>query len=175
MTWSILIATVPSRKAKVKKLIEKLERLTKDYDDIQIFCLYDNMRISTGAKRNKLLNMTDSAYISFLDDDDDVSEDYISEIYPHIKPYVHDIVSFNIHYIDDVGGDKVYDFSEEQYPPTHAHVWKSANLVHPFPDIKTGEDRQWMMTNAPFFTDIYHIPKVLYTYQFSTTGTEAQK
>lgn len=173
MTWSILIATVPSRKAKVKKLLEKLERLTKDYDDIQIFCLYDNMKISTGAKRQKLLNMTDSAYISFLDDDDDISEDYISEIYPHIKPYIHDIVSFNVHYKDNVGGDKIYDFTE--YPPTHVHLRKRENLVHPFADIKTGEDREWMLVNSPFFHDIYHIPKVLYTYQFSTTETEAQK
>lgn len=173
MTLSILIPTVPSRKKLVQKLLTKLEKQIEGYDDIQILCLYDNKSVSTGAKRNKLVSIADSAYICFIDDDDDISDDYISEIYPLAKEYKHDIISFNIMYTDDVGGDKLYDFTE--YPPTHVHLRKRENLVHPFPDIQTGEDRDWMLTNSPFFNDIYHIPKTLYTYRFSTTGTETQK
>jgi len=173
MTLSILIPTVPSRKKIVQKLLAKLEKQIEGYDDIQILCLYDNKSVSTGAKRNKLLSIADSAYVCFIDDDDDISDDYISKVYPHLKPYVHDLVSFNVRYMDDVGEDKLYDFSE--YPPTHVHIRKRENLVHPFPDIQNGEDREWMLINSPFFHDIYHIPKVLYTYQFSTTGTETQK
>ena len=173
MTLTILIATVPSRKHLVKKLITKLEKLIEGYDDIQIFCLYDNMMITTGAKRNKLMSMVDSAYVCYVDDDDMVSNDYIEEIYPHLKSLQYDIVSFNVHYKDDVGGDKIYDFSE--YPPTHVHVRRTEKITRPFADIKTGEDRQWMLENSPNIGEVLHIPKVLYTYRFSTTHTEAQK
>lgn len=175
MTLSILIATVPSRKKLVQKLLTKLEKLTEGYDDIQILCLYDNKSVTTGTKRNKLMSIADSAYVCYVDDDYMVSDNYIEEIYPLLKPIQYDLISFNIHYTDDVGGDKTYDFSDPQYPPTHAHVWRRESLIRPFPDIQTGEDRQWMIENSPVHREVYHIPKTLYTYRFSTKGTETQK
>ena len=173
MTWSILIATVPSRKKQVQKLLAKLEKQTQGYDDIQILCLYDNKSVTTGMKRNLLLRSASSAYISFIDDDDNVADDYVAKIYPLLKPYTLDRVSFNIRYVDDVGADKVYDFTE--YPPTHAHVWKRENIAHEFDDIMNGEDRQWMLVNDQHFGNTHHIPEVLYIYQFNTKGTETQK
>ena len=48
---------------------------------VEVLVLTDNRKRSTGHKRQALLDMARGAYVTYIDDDDDISFDYIHEIY----------------------------------------------------------------------------------------------
>jgi glycosyltransferase involved in cell wall biosynthesis len=52
--------------------------------DVELLYYMDNRRRSVGSKRNDLLSIAKGEYISFIDDDDEVSLDYVSKIYRQI-------------------------------------------------------------------------------------------
>jgi GT2 family glycosyltransferase len=169
MTLSILIATVPRRKQLLAGLLTKLE--TQANDEVQIIALYDNRHWTVGTKRNKLLSMVDSTYFSFVDDDDDVSDDYIEEVLAATKSRP-DLITFNVRYTNDKGEDYISRYDEGQRP-AHVHVWKSG-VLNDFPERNAGEDIRWVKDNLSKVTERVHIDKTLYHYKFNSKTTEAQ-
>ncbi len=170
MRLSILIPTVPSRKAKLAKLLDKLEKQVTD--EVQIICLYDNKRWSLGAKRNKLIHLADSKYICFVDDDDDVTDDYVDKILLATEQDP-DLITFNVRYTSDSGEDYLCSYSNGERP-AHIHVWRKENIKD-FPDKSAGEDTRWVKDNLQNITSVYTIDKVLYHYKFNSIETETQK
>jgi len=85
---SILICTLPKR----AKMLEDLINSLNDSVKYNVEILYDNtVNITTGEKRNNLIHKAKGKYISFIDDDDKVSKNYIkriTEIAISIKPDV---------------------------------------------------------------------------------------
>jgi hypothetical protein len=80
-TWlSILICHLASRKKDYDALIAKLTTQTIVNGNTEILTETDNGEISIGAKRNKLLYAAKGKYIAYIDDDDDVSNDYIESV-----------------------------------------------------------------------------------------------
>jgi glycosyltransferase involved in cell wall biosynthesis len=81
--WSILISGIPERYHVVQPLLYSLleSQAVARMSDIELIYLMDNRRRSVGAKRNALLDMAAGDYISFIDDDDDVSPDYVRRIH----------------------------------------------------------------------------------------------
>lgn len=75
---SILICTIEKRRALFELLKSKLDR--QKTDEVEILHYLDNKEISVGRKRQLLLEEAKGDYVVFVDDDDDVSEDYVSEI-----------------------------------------------------------------------------------------------
>lgn len=89
MILSILICTIDSRVDKFISLYEKVlyQKVLWNSRHIglkkwNVECLFekDNKQISVGAKRQKLLERARGDYVVFIDDDDDVSNNYIKEI-----------------------------------------------------------------------------------------------
>ena len=79
---SILIPTIPSRISTFfPTLTNKLLRQCKNRNDIEILGFFDNKKRSIGMKRQGLLDLIKGEYFVFIDDDDDISEDYIDEIF----------------------------------------------------------------------------------------------
>jgi len=76
--FSILICTLVERKESFRKLLDVLYAQTTS--DVEILFECDNREKSTGEKRNILLERATGDYISFVDDDDLVSEDYIPKV-----------------------------------------------------------------------------------------------
>lgn len=84
---SILTPAVPSR-MRWDPVMESspLETLCKKIDcqigdlPVEHLVLLDNKRRTVGEKRDALLRAAQGKYISFVDDDDDVSSDYVMEI-----------------------------------------------------------------------------------------------
>lgn len=73
---SILIANIPSRELKMQYLVSFL---TDQGGDVEI--LTDgNMGYNIGTKRNLLLRRAMGEYIVYIDDDDEVSADYVEKI-----------------------------------------------------------------------------------------------
>lgn len=78
---SILICSLEERFHSFSRLYEKLQKQSEPYKElIEIRFQKDNGEMSTGEKRNLLLSRAEGKYICFVDDDDDISDDYISSI-----------------------------------------------------------------------------------------------
>jgi len=75
---SILICSLRKRRCLLERLLKELER--QHHKSVEILVEVDNRNISTGAKRNLLLEKAKGDYIAFIDDDDMVSENYIAKI-----------------------------------------------------------------------------------------------
>lgn len=172
MKLAILIPTVPSRKKSVAHLLETLEHQVEGRA-IEILCLYDNKKMSVGHKRNKLLFIADAEYFTFIDDDDEITHDYIASILAALESSP-DLVTFNVKYTDEVD-EYVCKYGPEDRTPAHIHVWKSEKFRNSeFPNRNAGEDMRWAKNNMPNVESIVNINRVLYYYQFSSKTTEAQ-
>ena len=71
---SVLILTIPSRFEIFKPLLNKLMNQIGDREDVEILSLLDNKSLHIYEKRNKLLDIARGTHITFLDDDDDISD-----------------------------------------------------------------------------------------------------
>ena len=80
---SILICSIKGREEILNNLLSLLEgQIT---DDVEILIEVDNKEITIGEKRNVLLKRARGDYIAFVDDDDLISNDYVSKILAAIE------------------------------------------------------------------------------------------
>jgi glycosyltransferase involved in cell wall biosynthesis len=77
---SILICHLLKRDKELSRLTCQLEKQCKDKNNIEILIEEDNGELCVGAKRNRLLRKSKGEYVTFIDDDDEVSDDYIESI-----------------------------------------------------------------------------------------------
>jgi len=83
MLLSILIPTLEERQAQLQEILRKLEGQIQAEDGagkVEILHFLDNREHSIGHKRNSLLQQAGGEFVVFLDDDDDVSADYVALI-----------------------------------------------------------------------------------------------
>lgn len=161
-TWSILICTLQERSEQFSKLFDKLSNQVKENhleDQIEILFFNDNREHTVGFKRNALVQRSQGQYLNFIDDDDDIHDNYIKMIYDKLqdKPdcvSLNGVITFNgnnpaafVHSIQYKGyfqQDGVY-----YRPPNHLNTMKrSVASQFLFPDISHGEDTNWAMQIA---------------------------
>ena len=185
--WSILIPTIPLREQMFQRLVEDLNHQISHAgleSRVQVVSLSDNRTLSIGAKRNRLVQMATGQYISFVDDDDRVSPDYVPQIFNVLlrKPDVVGIVgeistpfplsnrkhkSMFYHTIKN----KKYYRSMRGYerPPNHLNpMRRDIALQYSFEDISMGEDTDWAMRiclGGMLKKEIF-LPRVIYYYDF---------
>lgn len=85
---SILIATIKIREKQFNQLYQKILKQIKAQDllnQVEILYFQDNQTSPVGYKRNCLMDQALGEYICFVDDDDDVHEDYIKLIYAALE------------------------------------------------------------------------------------------
>jgi len=178
MILSILICTLPQRRSMLERLIERLNNTSVDVEII----MNQDVDITTGAKRNILLNNAKGDYICFIDDDDLVSKDYIKNIIDCVSRYKPDVIGLNgiittnglnpkpflhsMRYSSWYEEDGIY----YRYPNHLNPVKRSIALQIMFPDITMAEDKdysarlyKYLIDNA--YSEIY-IEPVMYHYLF---------
>ena len=98
MRLSILILTVPGRlQTGFPQMVGELMDQTVDQSGVEILGLLDNQTLTVGSKRNKLLDIATGDYITFIDDDDRVTSDYISEIMKALADYPGvDVINYDL-------------------------------------------------------------------------------
>ena len=152
--WSILIPTLKEREDKYNKLhaklVEQKDRICPDLK-IQILAMSDNRELSVGIKRQKLLQNAEGKYMSFVDDDDDVTDAYFEDAKACIQG------GFDVARLRGKIGD--YTFTHSLYnvlwgpaakdgeflrPPNHLNIMlKDLANTQEFKDMRNGEDTDW--------------------------------
>jgi glycosyltransferase involved in cell wall biosynthesis len=87
---SILIPTIYGREPFFGKLTDKLTRQLENAGithDVEILTERDDRTMSIGTKRQILLERAQGDFVVYIDDDDDISDDYCAAIYGTIATY----------------------------------------------------------------------------------------
>lgn len=179
MKLSILIPTLPERYQILKRLTTILDRTKNDNVEIRF---HDAGRsvMSTGEKRNKLLESAEGDYFCFIDDDDVVPEYYISEMLNAISQNP-DVITFIGYMTTDrqnrqdftikLGSEYVTRNNHHYRFPNHLCAFKRELVGHvKFPHINVGEDYQWAkrIHDLKILKSEVHINKVMYHYDFNS-------
>jgi cellulose synthase/poly-beta-1,6-N-acetylglucosamine synthase-like glycosyltransferase len=181
---SILIPSLEERKPKLEQLKAELANQIGKRN-VEVLSLSDNRQMSIGQKRNMLLTQSTGEYVSFVDDDDMVSPDYIEKVLNALtknpdcssltgeivfsdgysRPFIHSLRYTQ--WIDDHEG-KVY-----YRPPNHLNAVRRAIAVQVgFPPWNSGEDRSFSMGIRHFLKKEEWIEGVIYNYKCSKTFEE---
>ena len=189
MKLTILIPSIPERAGKAKKLINKLTKQIGD-KDVQILMLVDNMKMTIGEKRERLKNMVTSDYFAFVDDDDDIFDNYIDEILKAIESGADVVtfrqkatvngksfeVDFGLKHENEslrISEDGKYLNVERQ--PFHVCIWKTKLVQkYDFPFIQYGEDWGFCKQAITAVKTEHHIDKVIHHYRYDDNLTRAK-
>lgn len=183
MRLSILVLSVPSRLGVAPVLLGELCRQAQD-QPVEVLCLFDNKTRSVGAKRNALLDIAVGDYVVFADDDDEVSEDYVSGILGATASDPDVVVFDQLLTVNGTGPKRcTYGLqyhtvnTPERYQgkPAHTHAWRRALAVYErFPEINFAEDSTWARRLAAKAQTESRIDRVLYHYRFDALSTETR-
>src|ERR1044072_4657341 len=94
-TWDILIASIEHRTGLLTQLLEELGKQLLPGVGVRV--LRDNLQATLSEKCQRLLDSSQADYVSFVDDDDWVAEDYVPAIYEALRDEP-DYVGFNVLY-----------------------------------------------------------------------------
>ena len=197
MILSILTPAVPSRMNQLDWLVQKVSRQIDDRL-VEHLVLIDNKRRTVGAKRDALLRAAKGKYVAFVDDDDNISEDYVTEILKAAEQDP-DVITFQqLAKINGAVGTIQFKLGNpnEEFKPSgfihgglvseveesepikrnawHVCAWRrTLATLSRFPNNSYGEDWAFAAPLCAMARSEVHIPKVLHYYNHSTKDTEA--
>lgn len=182
---SILICTLPERRTMLRELMYFLQSQIADLPEEKqefVEVLYSQeVSITTGAKRNKLLEASKGEFIVYIDDDDWVSDVYVELILEKIEQNK-ELDCIGIQGIITTDGEDArqwyiskdykrwYD-DEGVYFRTPNHispVRREIALAVGFPDKSFGEDSDYSMGILPYLEKEVKIHKNLYHYRYNS-------
>lgn len=186
MILSICIPTVPQRNEVFlqlyNKILKQVDKLNA-YDKVEI--VTDNAAVgekSTGKKRNDLLLKSKGEYICFIDDDDDISDNYVDLILYTIERYKPDCIGMLGKMTYDGVRETKWNLSkdnenEDRYVNGELIYYRKANHLSPikrehalkamFPDISNAEDKGYSEAVNKYLKTETFIGEYLYHYRFS--------
>lgn len=186
---SVLTAAVPSRIQMADSLAERIDHQIHaagvPAGAVEHLILLDNKARSVGLKRQALLDIALGDYIIYLDDDDDMADDYIPCLLA-AAARGSDVITFkqlalingeegHIEFHGNAEKDEPWQVGATvRRPPWHVCAWRRELVKRcVFPDINDGEDIVWCHQARPLLKTCTHIDRVLHTYRFSSATTEA--
>lgn len=180
MILSILICSIPSRHSLMSELLAYLMSQVKGRP-VEIRVMIDSVeyKMSTGKKRQKLLELASGEYVVFIDDDDMVPEYYVDEMLLACASGADCIAINGIMTTDGQHETKWYlskDFKNEDKREGNKTVYyrhtnhitavkRSIALAAGFPDKSNAEDKYY--SDRLILRTEYKIEKPMYHYRFS--------
>lgn len=172
---SILICSIKKRKPLLDRLTAIIQPQIKEC--IECIIATDNGQMKIGAKRNFLVNKAQGEYITFIDDDDIVSNDYIERILSalHSSP---DIVVFDAFRFENGNPDRIVKYSLDYHKDSHDRtayyrmpnhlmcVKKSIAEQVPFKHLNFGEDSDYAYRLRFLLKTQERIDEILYQYLY---------
>lgn len=189
---SILIPTLASRTGKLLSLLQELNYQIQ-LKPVQVLWLGDNKSMSVGEKRNRLMQMASGDFIAYVDDDDQISENYVEVLLEAAKahpdktvicfrgtqntdgkediPFRYD-VNFGRNYKKVIDGQRW-----KCMLPDHLCAWNRPRMIEPFPEKSLGEDHAWAKAMAWHYTeeDQVLLTDTLYHYEYNSKNTETRR
>jgi glycosyltransferase involved in cell wall biosynthesis len=182
---SVLIPTLTNRSLQLLNCVKIINKQIKDceaFGMVEIIIDEDNRQVTTGAKRNRLIEKSKGKYFCFVDDDDEVLEGYIYEILKAIEKNP-DCIPINGYMTTNgvnqkrwimgigMGYESSYENGVEYYIrfPNHLAVMKKELVKdYKFKDITIGEDYDWAVRihNDKVLKTEVRIEKPLYHYKY---------
>ncbi len=161
--WSILICTIEEREESYEKLCTKLKNQIdklglKDHIEI-LSCKDKKNEHSIGHKRNKLIEESNGKYVQFIDDDDDIHDNFIQMIHEKLQQHpdcvsLTGIITTNgtnaKTFIHSLAYNKYFEHNNTYFrPPNHLNpIKRSVAVQFNFPEKNFGEDTDWAMAIA---------------------------
>lgn len=147
-----------------------------------VFC--DNRQRSIGAKRQGLVDIARGEYFAFVDDDDDVSDNYVSSLLAAIERNP-DVVTFRQRAIYN-GQESEVQFGVNNQDgqfnaggitlraPWHVCAWKREVVAGClFGESNYGEDLIWCQQARKRIKTANHIDRTIHTYRHDAALTSA--
>jgi hypothetical protein len=177
---SILICSLKRREKYLERLINILRPQADKF--VEVLCDIDDGEISIGKKRQKLLENAVGEYVSFVDDDDLISPDYVSLVLKSIES-TPDVVGMHLIMTTDgqLSGKTYHSlkykswYDEPGELPSWRFYYRNPNHLNPvrrelalrvgYPDISWGEDRDYSMRLLPLLTSEAYIESPIYVYE----------
>lgn len=192
MALSILVPSIPSRiVGHLAPFLTKLCAQAEPYLEVEILSWIDNKRRSIGHKRDDMVQLAAGRFLTFVDDDDDVSDVYVKLAIEAIRqnPDADVIVSDQECYYNGEGPFFVHfgmEFENEpmrrgpdgkwvdlKRKPVHCCIWRAdlAKSVR-FPDLSYEEDSIWAAGVQALVLKQVRIPEVMHKYRYDDRVTE---
>ncbi len=186
---SILVPTVPTRITTFwPRLLNSLYGQI-DGKPVEVLGFLDNFTRTVGEKRNVLLQSARGRYIAFVDDDDQVSDDYVDVLLRCIsqaddadvivfdqllRPLrgKHKLCRYGVEFLDYNDGNTLWTG-----PPAHTQCWR-AELAKQFafPGLNYTEDSAWVKQAITAVTKQFRYEgRPLYFYDFNPATSETRK
>jgi len=190
------IPTLPSRGRKfLEPLYAKLMSQIGDGKDIEVLAIMDNKVISVGRKRTLLFASASGKYTCIIDDDDDVTDDFVATMRSAITSDLDvDVICYNQE--ADMNGkkwivkanlnhDKSHPFDQMRLdsdgntvpclrPPWHWCAWKTSFARQfPFGDSNTQEDTVFVKQAINQAKTQLVLDKTLCLYRWSPSVSQA--
>lgn len=161
---TILIPAIPERLKQLQSLMSELGHQIESCcagNEVEVISLLDNKWVPIGTKRQRLLDMASGKYVTFIDDDDWISDVYLSAILEVIHgEHAYDLITFAaVAYLKNDTGETTrhtinqsIKFKNEQInherptkrKPVHNSVWlRTIAQQSRFPATMYGEDFEW--------------------------------
>ena len=179
---SVLIPTLESRRDSFEALRHKLEDQIQRHGlqgEVEILSSRDNGTLPIGSKRNTLLTQASGSFVVFIDDDDDVRDEYVKLITDVIRSHP-DVDCIGIKGQITFQGRHphllVYSLRYHEYrtengvyvrPPQHiTPIRREIAARYRFADTSYSEDYDWglSMREDGALRNEYFIDEVLYYY-----------
>lgn len=193
---SILILSIPSRLREYEILQNKLLAQIGDREDVEILSFIDNKSLHIYEKRNVLLQAARGSHLCWLDDDDDIADNYISRLTEVIgEDPSWDVISFNQDtYLDgkharvfcEMGNphdpvllDENGNYRDTLRPPYHWCCWKTelaqseAFESYYSANGQSCEDIHWLTRLYPKVERSVKLDDFLHIYRWTSEGTES--
>lgn len=195
VSLTVLVPSVSTRRktfgpAMTDALFTQHERLTPEQQRrVEILIVTDAGRsggMVVGDKRNAMVRMARGEYVVFVDDDDRVTDDYLSTLLLHTAAGS-DCITFDAMVSLNGGTPKLCRYSLDyekdsnasdhyQRVPNHiTAVRRVLMLACPFPSKQFGEDADYAMRLRPELKTQQRVPRVLYHYDFSDATSETRQ
>lgn len=183
---SVLICSLESRITMLNTLVDELNRQINGNPEVQINVYSDNKELTTGRKRQLLLESASGKYIIFIDDDDWIEPCYIEEL---LKACESDADCFGMNgWITTNGGMPIpWNLSKDNdnktinrgggpfYLRTVNHITgvkRSIALQAGFPDKSNAEDKWYSDRVKALVKTEYKIEPLMYHYRYVSTNKE---
>jgi glycosyltransferase involved in cell wall biosynthesis len=176
-TLSILTCSLERRYRIFKELEQHLIKQIGTNSNVELLANIDNGQKTIGLKRNELLRAASGTYVAFIDDDDWVSNDYVSKILKAIDYKNPDCCGIEGVVLLDKTNRQIFIHSikyDDWFSENHTH-YRCPNHLNPikrdlalavgFKDLSYGEDFDFSKRIKPLLKTEVFIPKPIYTYR----------